>query len=86
MILAVIYIFRLVSPQKESIYPDIIQFDNLRYVYAETVKSSPIMFVRKRPVSSEGYIILAHKGISVLEEVYIYEGYLRYRRYVILKE
>lgn len=86
MILVVIYIFRLVSPQKEAAYPEIIQYDNLRYVYVETVKRSPVMFSRKRPASEEGYMILARRGISSLEEVYIYEGHLKYRRYEVLKE
>lgn len=86
LIVAAIYIFRLVSPQSEAAYPDIIQYDGLRYVYAETVKSSPFMFVRKRPVSEEGYIVLARRGVEATEEVYIYEGYMRYRRYTVLKE
>ncbi len=86
LILVVIYVFRLVSPHKEVVYSDIIQYNNIRYVYMETIKSSPFMFVRKRPTSEEGYIILARRGISLQEEVYIYEGYLKYRRYVVLKE
>ena len=86
MILAIIYVFKLASPQKETVYPDIIQYDNLRYKYVETVKSSPVMFARKKSVSEEGYMILARSGISTLEEVYIYGGYLKYRRYEVLKE
>lgn len=84
MILVVMYAVKLASPQKEAAYPDSIRYDNLRYVYIETVKSSPVMFVRKRPASEEGYIILARRGISVSEEIYIYEGYRKYRRYVVL--
>ena len=86
LILVAVYVFRLVSPHKEAVYSDIIQYNNIRYVYMETVKSSPFMFVRKRPTSEEGYIILARRGISIQEEAYIYEGYLKYRRYVVLKE
>lgn len=86
LIVAAIYVFRLVSPEGETAYPDIIQYDSLRYIYTETVKSSPFMYVRKRPVSEEGYIVLARRGKNPREEIYIYEGYLRYRRYVVLKE
>ncbi len=86
MILVVIYIIRLIAPQKEAEFPGIIRYDNLRYVYAETVKSSPTMFSRKRPASEEGYMVLSHRGISTEEEIYLYEGYRKYRRYVILKE
>lgn len=74
MILAVIYLFRLISPQKEAAFPDIIKYDNLRYAYVETVKRAPVMFSRKRTASEDGYMILARRGISTLEEVYIYEG------------
>lgn len=86
LIVIAIYVFRLVSPQGESTYPDIIQYDGMRYAYMETVKSWPFMFSRKRPVSEEGYIVLARRGVNVLEEAYIYEGNLRYRRYAVLKE
>ena len=86
MILAVIYIIRLIAPQQEAEFPEIIRYDNLRYVYAETVKSSPAMFSREIPASEEGYIVLARRGINTEEEIYIYEGYRKYRRYVILKE
>lgn len=86
MIIAVIYVFRLVSPQKETEYPDTMHYNNVKYEYVETVKSSPFMFVRKKPVSEEGYIILARRGIDIKEEVYIYEGFRKYRRYKVLKE
>lgn len=86
MILAAIYVLRLVSPQKETTYPDIIRYNDLRYKYVETVKSSPLMYARKKPACAEGYIVLARRGTSVLEEVYIYEGSMKYRRYEVLKE
>lgn len=84
MILVVMYAVKLVLPQKEIEYSDTIRYDNQRYVYVETIKSSPFMFVRKRPGSEEGYIILARRGISAEKEVYIYEGYRKYRRYMVL--
>ncbi|MDD3705087.1 MAG: hypothetical protein PHC45_03355 [Clostridiaceae bacterium] len=86
MIIAVIYVFRLISPQKETEYPNTMHYDNVKYEYVETVKSSPFMFVRKKPVSEEGYIILARRGIDIQEEVYVYEGFRKYRRYKVLKE
>ena len=86
LILVALYVFRLVSPQEEAVYSEIIQYNNTRYIYMETIKSTPFMFARKRPVSEEGYIILARRGISIQEEVYIYEGNLKYRRYAVLKE
>lgn len=86
LIFVVLYIVRLVSPQEDGAFPEIIQYNDHRYVYAETVKSSPTMFARKRPGSEEGYMVLARRGISTEEEIYIYEGYRKYRRYVILKE
>lgn len=86
MIIAVVYIYRLALPQKEVSYPYAIRYDNLGYVYVETIKSLPVMFVRKRPASEEGFVILARRGTSVLEEVYIYEGSMKYRRYEVLKE
>ncbi|MEA4847662.1 MAG: hypothetical protein VB106_10570 [Clostridiaceae bacterium] len=86
MIIAVIYILRPASPQKEEIYPDTIHYYDLEYEYAETVKSWPVMFVRKKPVSEEGYIILTRRGTDMQEEIYIYEGHREYRRYKVLKE
>jgi hypothetical protein len=86
IILAVIYAMRLVSPHKEAAYPDIIHYDGLSYIYSETVRTFPLMFTRKRPVSEEGFIILARRGISTADEVYIFEGFRKYRRYVVLKE
>ena len=86
LILIVFYVFRMVSPQKEVVYSDIVQYNNIRYVYMETIKSAPFMFTRKRPVGEEGYIILARRGISIQEELYVYEGNLKYRRYVVLRE
>jgi hypothetical protein len=86
MILAVIYIIRLISPQKEAAFPDTIQYDNHRYAYVEIIKGSPTTFSRKRPASEEGYMVLTLRGISTEEEIYIYEGFRKYRRYVILKE
>lgn len=86
MIIAVIFVFRLVSPQKETEYPDTMHFDNVKYEYVETVKGSPFMFVKKKPVSEEGYIILARRGIDFQEEVYVYEGFRKYRRYMSVRE
>ena len=86
LILAVIYISRLAAPQTEAAYPDTIHYDGQRYLYVETVNSSPFMHSRKKPASEEGYMILARRGINIKEEVYVYEGYLKYRRYVVMKE
>lgn len=86
LIVIAIYVFRLVSPQGEAAYPDTIQYAGVRYIYTETVKGSPIMYTRKKPVSDEGFIVLARRDVDINEAVYIYEGYMRYRRYVVLKE
>lgn len=85
MILVALYVFRLVSPQQEAAVPDIIQYNGLRYQYMETVKGSPIMFVKSKPAGKEGYLILARRGIKTSEEIYIYEGHLKYRRYVVVE-
>ena len=81
MIIAVICVFRLVSPQKETEYPDIMHYNNVKYEYAETVKGYPFMFVRKKPVSEEGIIILTRRGTDTHEEVYVYEGFRKSRGY-----
>ncbi|HYE82489.1 MAG TPA: hypothetical protein VEG39_10035 [Clostridia bacterium] len=86
MILIVVYMFRLTSPRKETVYPDIVRYKELKYQYTETVKGSPFRFVRKKPTSEEGFIVLSRRGTDVLKEIYIYEGYRKYRRYVVLKE
>ncbi|HNR03707.1 MAG TPA: hypothetical protein PKU88_08555 [Bacillota bacterium] len=86
MIIAVIYIFRLISPQKEIEYPDTMHYNNVKYEYAETVKGLPFMFVRKRPVSEEGFIILVRRGTDTQEEIFMYEGFRKYRRYEALRE
>ncbi|KUO68094.1 MAG: hypothetical protein APF77_08505 [Clostridia bacterium BRH_c25] len=86
LILIVIYVLKLTSPQKEAAYPDIIQYGGLRYQYMESVKGSPIMFVKKKTGSKEGYIILGRRGTSTKDVIYIYEGYLKYRRYTVLRE
>ena len=86
LIIIAVYVFRMVSPESETAYPDIIQYAGVRYVYTETVKGSPFMYTRKRPVSDEGFIILARRGMDINEAVYIYEGYMKYRRYAVLKE
>jgi len=86
MIIAVIYIFRLISPQEETEYPDTMHYNNVKYEYVETVKGSPFMFVRKKPVSEEGFIILSRRGTDTQEEIYVYEGFRKYRRYEALRE
>lgn len=86
LILVIIYVFKMTSPQKEADYPDIIQYDGRKYVYAETVKGSPLMFTKKKPASEEGYMILALKDDKTLDEVYIYVGFRKYRKYEVLKE
>lgn len=86
IILVIVYVFKLASPQKEVAYPDIIQYNGFRYLYVGTDGGSPLMFTRSKPAGREGYLILARRGISTSEAIYIYEGYLKYRRYVILKE
>ena len=86
LIVLALYVVRLVSPQQEAAYPNTIQYSGVRYEYAETVKGWSFMFARKRPVSEEGYIVLARRGIDVSQEVYIYEGHMKYRRYLVLIE
>jgi hypothetical protein len=86
LIVIAVYVFRMVSPQVETEYPVTIHYDGQRYSYSETIKSWPFAYARKRPVCEEGYIVLARRGVSVQEEVYIYEGNSRYRRYVAVKE
>ena len=86
MIIAVICVFRLVSPQKETEYPDIMHYNNVKDEYEETVKGYPFMFVRKKPVSEEGFIILTRRGTDTQEEIYVYEGFRKYRRYEALRE
>lgn len=85
MILIAIYVYTAVTPQVEAEYPVSIHYNGQAYRYSETIKSWPFMFTRKRPVSEEGYIVLARRGVSISEEVYIYEGNMRYRRYVVQK-
>ena len=86
LIVIAVYVFRLVAPQSEAAYPDTIQYSGVRYEYTETVRSWPLMFVRKRPVSEAGYIVLARRGVDAWKELYVYEGHMKYRRYVMLKE
>lgn len=85
LILVVMYVFRLLSPQEAAVYPNVIKYDGLSYEYAETVKSSPLKFSRLKHASQEGYRVLACKGVSAEAEVYIYEGARKYRRYEALK-
>lgn len=85
MIFGIAYIMGRISPQKEAVFPDIIQYNTLSYQYTETVKASPFMFKRSKPAGREGFLILARRGIKASEEIYIYEGHLKYRRYVVVK-
>lgn len=85
MILGMVYIFGRISPEKEVAYPDLVHYGSLKYNYVETVKGSPFMFTRSRPAGKEGYLLLSRRGISTSEEIYIYEGNLRYRRYVAVE-
>jgi len=86
MIFGIVYIMGRISPQKEAVMPDLIQYNGLRYQYTETLRSSPFMFRRSKPSSADGFLILARRGTSADEEIYIYEGNLRYRRYKVLEE
>jgi hypothetical protein len=74
-----------ISPDKEIVYPDSIQYGSSEYQYMETVKGSPFMFVRSKPSGKVGHLLLARRGISNSEEIYIYEGNSRYRRYVVVE-
>ncbi len=89
MILLMLYGISRISPRKEVVFPQSVQYKGYWYEYAETVKKTPLQFVRKRPASEEGFIILAlRKGSSeaVLKEIYLYQGFMLYRRYVLRPE
>ncbi len=85
IIIVAFYVLKSTMPQKETEYPDIIRYNEIRYEYSETLKSSPFLYVRKNPVCEEGYIVLARRGRSIEEEAYIYEGRMKYRRYTAMK-
>lgn len=85
MILGIVYIMGRISPDKEVVFPVNIQYDGRSYQYAETFKGSPFMFKRSRPASAEGFFILSRRGIKASEEIYIYEGHFKYRRYVVVE-
>lgn len=86
MILGIIYIMGRLSPQKEAVMPIQLQYNDRSYHYTETFKGSPFMFKRSKPASAEGFLILTRRGTEPDQEVYIYEGNLRYRRYKVQKE
>lgn len=86
MILGIMYIMGRISPQKEVEFPVMLQYNGYSYQYTETFKGSPFMFKRVRPSTAEGFLILARRGVEADQEIYIYEGNLRYRRYEALKE
>ncbi len=86
MILGIIYIMGRLSPQKEAVMPVKLQYNGYSYQYTETFKSSPFMFKRSKPASADGFLILTRRGTEPDQEIYIYEGNLRYRQYKVLKE
>jgi hypothetical protein len=85
MILGIVYIMGSISPKKEVVYPDSVRYDGRSYQYTETSKGSPFLFKRSKPASAEGFFILSRRGIEASEEIYIYEGNFKYRRYVIVE-
>lgn len=86
MIFGIIYIMGRISPQKEAVMPIQIHYNSHSYQYTETFKGSPFMFKRSKPASADGFLILTRRGTEADQEVYIYEGNLRYRQYKVLKE
>lgn len=89
IILLMLYAFKTVFPQKNIVYPASIHFQGYRYEYADTVKKLPLQFIRRRPASEEGFIVLVLRRDNkdtVPEEAYLYQGFLEYRRYVLRLE
>lgn len=81
LILIILYVYKIIAPQSTGEYPELINYDSKSYTYVETVKGLPITFIRQKKTSKEGYLILGRRGVSTADEVYIYEGYRKYRRY-----
>lgn len=89
LILTVLYIYRYTMPQKDIRYPGYIHYSGSTYEYSEALRSSPVFFKKLRGQCDEGYIVLARRGKAsweALKELYIYEGFLIYRKYVIKNE
>ncbi len=85
MILGIVYIMGELSPDKEVVFPESIRYDGRSYQYTGTFKGSPLMFKRSRPASAEGFLALSRRGTKASEEIYIYEGHFKYRRYVTVE-
>ncbi|HWQ30430.1 MAG TPA: hypothetical protein VN549_05510, partial [Negativicutes bacterium] len=81
LVLCILFVYSRTAPAKDAAYPDVIGYNGSYYQYAETVKGSPFMYHRSRPAGAEGYLILTRRGVSKDEEVFIYEGTFKYRRY-----
>lgn len=86
LILCILFVFSRVAPGKDAAYPDVIGYNGRYYQYEETVKGYPFMYYRSRPAGREGWLILARRGVSKDEEVFIYEGSFKYRRYSVMME
>lgn len=89
IILAVLYAYRYTMPQKAVEYPELIHYQGSTYQYSESIRNSPVLFKRLRGLGDEGHIVLARRSRTnsgALSELYIYEGFMRYRKYVIKNE
>lgn len=89
MILAVLYAYRYTMPRKDVEYPQYINYRGSIYEYTVSTGSSPVLFKRLKGASDEGYMVLVRRSSAnsgTLSELYIYEGFLQYRKYVIKNE
>lgn len=67
-------------------YANKITYLDHEYVYTETIKASPLRFIKGERGSDEGFRVLImrkDKRSEVPEEVYIYIGNREYLKYII---
>lgn len=76
----IVPIDRIKTPSKS------INYISQEYIYKETIKASPLKFMRGRQGSAEGFRVLVmrkDKKTEVPKEVYIYNGGGEYLKYQI---
>lgn len=84
-----VIMLRATAPERSEEYPEIVFYNSYEYNYVKTISDNPLSYIRKKEMSYEGYILLLkrkNKKDNPPNEVFIYTGFRKYRKYVNIRE
>lgn len=85
IIIFMAFLTKSIVPKNNMVLTEKIVFLGYEYIYEETIKASPLSFIKAKEGSREGFRILIKrkdKNTKIPEQVYIYKGKKEYLKYI----